>query len=51
MTKNEALELLRSGKELTEAQRLEIAAVLQNAEVLEDEWESSGGWVSSDHCW
>ena len=50
MTKNEALELLRSETELTEAQRLEIAAVLQRAELDEDGWENSG-WNSSNVCW
>lgn len=51
MKKSEALELLRSGVELTEEQRLQIATVLQDAYVDDDEegWDESG-WNSSN-CW
>jgi hypothetical protein len=46
MTKTEALELLRSGTELTEEQRVQIAEAIDNAEI-DDDWEA---WESSN-CW
>lgn len=46
MSKDEALELLRSGKELTEEQRKKIADAIDNAEIYNDwtAWESSNCW-------
>jgi len=41
MTKNEALELLRSGTVLTLVQRKEIAEILESEDDSEDGWDSS----------
>jgi hypothetical protein len=43
MTKTEALELLRSGVELTEEQRTTIAEAIEDAELYDDwtSWEGS----------
>jgi hypothetical protein len=46
MTKTEALELLRSGIELTEEQRTIIAEAIESAEI-DDDWDA---WESSN-CW
>lgn len=51
--KTEAIELLSSGEELTEAQRNAIRIAIENETILDDDtwYSSSTGWVtSSDLC-
>lgn len=52
LTKSDALDLLSSGRELTEAEKAGIRKAIEEETILDDDWYSSAtGWVtSSDLC-